>query len=137
MECELTEIVQFNHKIILSFEVLSDKINDHIQRELNKQEFLDYPFEVLNIVKFHIKEIMIHDVQMVCNIIITAKCNVCRIDKIIEIKEFDVTKSSIIYTNGRIQIIANYKNKPLPKYNIKINDTKIFSKHILCVADIV
>lgn len=134
---DLKETLKFNHTIILLFSDLTRNLQNKIYQKLSQNDFFNYNFEVINIINFYVKQMLVQDKYILCNLDITAVCNNPTKGKIIKISDFEVTKTSIIYINGRIQIIAKYQGVPKQSYSIKIEDSKMFSKNILCVATII
>lgn len=134
----LKETVTFDHKIVLGFSDLTDELQNKIYSKLSEQDFFNTTFEVINITNFSIKEMMVSGINIICKIIVTAECNNPTIGKIITVDMFETRKNSIIYSSGRIQIIAKLPNNDREtKYNIRIDAVKIVAKNILCVGTII
>lgn len=128
----------FSNKVVLCFSDLQDDLETRIYKKLSEQDFYNYEFEVLNIINFSVKDIIVSGLTIICDILITALCNVPSIGKKITIDNFVVRNGNIIFTTGRIQIISKLiPNKPIKNiYTVNIEVVKIVSKSILCVANI-
>lgn len=134
----LQEIKIFNHSIVISFSDLQEDLENIVYKKLSEQEFYNIFFEVINIINFEIKEMLVSGLTVICDILLTAVCNVPSIGKNITINNFEIKNGNIIYTEGRIQIIAKLNNKPVQnEYVLCIEALKIVSKNILCVAILV
>ena len=134
----LTENITFNHNVVLGFHELTDDIENIIYRKLSEQEFVTKHFEVLNIIAFNVKEMLVSGITVVCDMLITAECNYPRIGKIIKVDNFEIMKDNIIYTNGRIQIISKIPdmNNIKTEYYLEIQAIKLITKNILCVSTV-
>lgn len=132
----MNEQKTFSHKIIIKFSELNQDLENTIYQKLVNQEFLT-DFEVLNILSFNVKEMKVSGIIVICTVDITCECNLPSKGKILEITDFEHHKDTLIYRNSRIQIIVNKPKIIKPKYTIKIEDFKVISKNILCVASII
>jgi len=136
---DIKETKIFNHKVVLCFSDLQDDLETRIYKKLSELDFYNYEFDILNIINFSVKDMLVSGLTIICEVVITALCNVPAVDKKINIDNFVVRNGNIIFTTGRIQIISKLlKNKVLKNsYTVKIDAVKIVSKSILCVASII
>lgn len=135
----LIEKLSFEHQITLSFGDLQDNLYVRIQNKLAHQKFYEQPFEVVDIIEFYVKDMIVNSNNtIICNLNVIALCNNPRVGKIVEIRDFEIRKNTIIYNKNRIQIIAETKPQEIKtKYHVQIDEIKIVCKNILCVAVIV
>lgn len=138
----MEEIIFFQHKIVLSFSDLNDFLKKTIETKLKNYEFNDYQFEVLKIINFVIKEMLVNEKSVICKLKVKAIANVPKIGKIIDITEnFIIKNENLIYSNNRLQLIAqinpNILKQNKTSFKIKIEAIKQLSKNILCAGVIV
>lgn len=136
---ELLEVKSFSQKIIIEFCDLGDDLENKIYKKLIEQDFFNTSFEVLNITQFLVKEMKVNGNVVVCDLKVIAECNVPEVGKVLTIDEYTMCNKSLVYKNGRIQIIFEIPDQASlkPIYKVKIDAYKIFSKNILCVASVV
>lgn len=137
---DISETKTFEYKIQCNFSDLTDNFEERIFKKLSEQDFFNTVFDVINIINFKVKEMKVVENFIDCLLKITVVCNNPEIGKIIKINNnFKINKTSLIYSKGRIQIIASLPTNIDIKneYYIKIESVKTLVKNILCVGTIV
>lgn len=140
----MEETLSFNIKIVIAFKDLGDNLDRKIYEKISEQDFFNMPFEVLDVVDFRTKEMVVSNNTVVCKVKITAICNNPSEGKIIILPKssFVNINKNYVYKNpeSRIQIIAKpdeKENADVSDIKIKIEAVKQVAKNILCVASVI
>lgn len=141
----MEEILSFNIKIVVAFKDLGEDLDKKIYEKISEQEFFNFPFEVIDVVDFRIKEMVVSNNVVVCKIKVTARCNNPSSGKIVVLPSsaFTIINGNHVYKTpeSRIQIIAKHDDCPnienSSEIKIKIEAVKQIAKNILCVASII
>ncbi|QIH04938.1 hypothetical protein [Dasineura jujubifolia toursvirus 2a] len=140
----MREIITFQHTVVVGFELLNRELQNNIYNIISANEYFNTKYEVLEIVDFKINDMIVKGGKIVCNLSITADVNNPKPGKRIFVNEFhEIKGDTIIYTSPgkRIQIIAKTNVPNISKlkdgFILEIIESKIVSKNILCVANLV
>lgn len=137
----LVEIINFNYDVTLGFECLNTDLQNTLYNVLCEDEFESKQFEIITILDFTIKEILVIDRTICCKLKIKANCLYPCVHKVITVTDFSLIENSTLIKRygNRIQIAADLENNSeiLNSYKIKIIKVQSIRNTIMCIGEII
>lgn len=138
---DLVEIITFNYDVTLGFAYLNTDLQNTLYNVLCEDEFESKQFEIITILDFTIKEILVIDRNICCKLKIKANCLYPCVQKVLTVTDFSLIENSTIIKRygNRIQIAADIEDgsEIVDSYKIKIVKVQSVWNTIMCIAEII